>query len=136
MKIHSDKLLPNAFESACEAAGVELDDFEQCGSRSRKRAFKFSLTGSSNHNRGFGAPGKAATWDEWGIFLAYLFRIDPNAHCGKGSYESEEDFHWKTDNRFMFLSRRNQHKQHKWVPLGNHTSECECGATQRWRIIA
>lgn len=138
MKIHSDVLLPRAFWQASMAAGVDLVDYSESGSRSRKRAYNFSLSGSSPYQRGFGAGGQAATWDEWGIFLNYLFKIDPNAHCGKNSYLSAEHFHWMTGDRFRHLSRANQHKRHKWgLGQANCTgaysvSRCECGAIQRW----
>lgn len=41
----------------------------------------------------------AATWDEWGWFLAYLFGQDPNAVCGW--YKGRTDFNVKTDFRYV-----------------------------------
>lgn len=140
MKIHSDVLTYRNFLDAASWAHVDLIEFDNCGSRSRTKAFKFSLTGSSSHNRGFGAGGKAATWDEWGMFLGFLFRIDPNAHCGKRSYLNEEHFQWVTGNRFDNLTHQLQHKRHRWgMGQMNCTgvysvAECECGAIQRWLL--
>lgn len=145
MIIHSDRFTYRHFEDAAAFAGVQLIEFERRGSRSRHAAFKFSLLGSSPYQRGFGASKngeKAATWDEWGIFLSRLFMLDPQARCGdKHSYQSEEDFHWKTGDRFRTLHPRNQHKRHKWQPLGmvdptdrHCVAICECGAENHWRI--
>lgn len=139
MKIHSDVLTYRNFLDAASWSGVDLIEFERYGSRSRTASFKFSLTGSSPYNRGFGAPGKAATWDEWGMFLAFLFRIDPNAHCTKHSYQCEEHFQWMTGNRFDELTPALQHKRHKWHWDGVNVTDvysvwsCEdgCGAIRR-----
>lgn len=141
MRIHSDVLATPEFRQAAYLAGVDLIEFDESGSRSRARAFKFSLSGSSPYQRGFGASKNgehAATWDEWGIFLAVLFGFDPNAHCGKNSYLSAEHFHWVTGNRFETLSVDDQHKSHIWgygQPSATGTysvSNCACGAIRRW----
>jgi hypothetical protein len=142
MKIHSDKLTRGDFLDAARRAQVELIDFEECGSRSRAKGFKFSLTGSSPHRRNFSTGNEpAATWDEWGIFLACLFAVDCESYCGSKSYRSEEHFHWCTGNRFRSLTTANQHKRHKWEPLGSvpngtyAVARCEvCGAVQRWEL--
>lgn len=53
----------------------------------------------------------AATWHEWGWFMAELFAADPNARWGANparcarpeyawGYASEADFHRKTENAF------------------------------------
>jgi hypothetical protein len=140
MKIHSNILQRRDFHKAAFEAGVTVIELEVQGSRSRSHAFHFSLTGSSPFNRGFGAEGKAATWDEWGIFLAELFVIDPNAHCGKNSYQSEDHFNWVTGNRFKSLVPNDQHTRHRWglgQPSASGTysvAQCECGAIHRWFI--
>jgi hypothetical protein len=33
-------------------------------------------------SRGFGKPGRAASWTAWGIFIAHLYKIDPQARIG------------------------------------------------------
>jgi hypothetical protein len=144
MIIHSDVFTYRHFEDAAAYAGVKIVDIELAGSRSRDRAWKFYLSGSSNFNPGFGRTypngEKAATWDEWGIFFARLFMIDPNAHCGKHGYQGEDHYHWRTGDRFRTLHPRHQHKRHKWgLGRANVTgvysvAECDCGAIQRWFI--
>lgn len=140
MRIHSDHLTYRTFLDAASWAHVDLIEFAEHGSRSRAKAFNFSLSGSSPYQRGFGAGGQAATWDEWGMFLAFLFQIDPDAHCGKNSYLNQEHFRWVTGNRFDNLTHALQHKRHKWG-YGNPSAtgvysvaECECGAIHRWLL--
>lgn len=149
MKIHSNILTRQDFQDAARkaGAGVYLVDFETCGSRSRIRAFKFTLTGNSSHWRNGGTYGanhddRAATWDEWGMFLAHLFDVDPQAHCGKNSYLSAEHFHWSTSDRFRALTPPYQHARHRWQPTpvvgssqerGYYESQCtECEALHRY----
>lgn len=140
MRIHSDKLTYQDFLRAGSWAQVYLIEFAECGSRSRAKAFEFSLTGSSSYQRNFGAGGQAATWDEWGMFLAFLFQVDPNAHCGKHSYQCQEHFNWMTGNRFDNLTPQKQHKRHRWgmadasATKVYSVSECSCGAIQRWLL--
>jgi hypothetical protein len=40
----------------------------------------------------------AASWTEWGWFLARVFERDPHARCG--DYRGAEDFHAQTGQRF------------------------------------
>jgi hypothetical protein len=145
MIIHSDVFTYRHFEDAAAWAGVKIESIERKGSKSRHASFKFYLSGSSPYapgfGRSFGEGVKAASWDEWGIFFARLFMLDPQAHCGKRGYQNEDDFHWVTGGRFRTLHPRNQHKRHKWQPLGMVDSTdkhcmaiCECGAENHWRI--
>jgi hypothetical protein len=145
MRIHTNTLIRKDFRDAAHEAGVSIVELSEHSSQSRARAYKFYLSGSA------GRPGnrrdeQAATWDEWGIFLAHLFNIDPNAHTGKNGYLSAEHYHWVTSDRFRTLTPSQQHKRHKWqyMPLlpgdfndANTRSfyavaQCNCGATQRW----
>lgn len=58
--------------------------------------------------RNFGRPGefydfgKAATWHEWGWFMAEVFALDPLAMFGSHAYgyDGVADFHRKTGERF------------------------------------
>lgn len=69
------------------------------GSRKRERAFEvtlYVLEKDELHRRfgnsgGYGASDEvAATWDEWGVWMAALYALDPNAIVGW--YESYEHF--------------------------------------------
>jgi hypothetical protein len=147
MRIHTNTLIHKDFTDAAHKAGVDIVELSEHGSQSRTKAFKFQLTGSSAFRSQWGNNGlQAATWDEWGIFLAHLFDVDPDAHTGKYSYLSSAHYHWVTGDRFRTLTPSQQHKRHKWqyMPLlpgdfndANTRSfyavaQCNCGATQRW----
>jgi len=92
--------------------GVYAPVNEIVGSRSRAGALRFKLQADMH------TPGRrhvnagtakyvdrhdlpwAATYDEWGWVLAYLFRDDPHGHCGTGRYASEADFHHQTHDAY------------------------------------
>jgi len=95
MKIHSDVLTSmDIYAATRELPGVYVDSCTQHGSRKRARAFNVGLeagekTELRRYNRnsgqwgGGGVTGIACTWDEWGIFIAALFDIDPEAIIGQ-----------------------------------------------------
>lgn len=119
MRIHSDVFVIDDIHAAAERAGAGVRvKFTVHGSRSRARAFNVTLTGTSSRVPGWGKgePGEhAATWDEWGMFLAELFRRDPDA-VAPSAYESAEHFRWVTGARFDTLTPADQHDGagHKW----------------------
>lgn len=90
---------------------VYLERFYEYGSRSRARAFDTNLRGLHNltpdgvkrrrPNSGQRGAGNdwAATYDEWGWFLAALFDADPTARCA-GAYDGRADFHRKTNGKY------------------------------------
>lgn len=134
MRIHSDVLTPEHVEKATHARGMKgvAASVSVHGSRSRKGALEVKLTGTSTRrpNSGTGVRDSddyAATWDEWGMFLAYLFEIDPEATCDY--YTDEGDFIWKTNWRFESLTAPYQHKNHKWeysgIPREFNCTSCE-----------
>lgn len=46
------------------------------------RGFEFFLSGSGKYNSAHDNQEKSATWVEWGIVIAAIFAIDPNAQVG------------------------------------------------------
>lgn len=141
MKIHSDKITAAHMYDAAHKAGVDFERMDQKGSRSKARAFDFLLTGSSNRRPNSGHRGAtgdvyAATWDEWGMFLAYLFDVDPDAKATY--YDNAEDFHWQTAARFHALIPSQQCRDHNWKFQGRAATgsyavyECpKCEAIKR-----
>ena len=137
MRIHSDHLDTLEIRKAATLANVAFTRFTTHGSRTREHAYDVILTGSSPRRQN-GGDDYAATWDEWGVFLAALFMVDQDAFA-KGAYESAEHFHWSTGNRYTpgFLLQ-GQHRLHKWEWAGDsatgsyHMSECGCGAVRRF----
>lgn len=138
MRLHSDKIVWDDIAKACRAAGMRgvFHSTTEHGSRIRDRAFEVKLTGTSNrrpNNRGaHGGWDHAATWDEWGMFFAYLFKIDPEmvvGDSGRPTYDGANNFHAATGCRFESLTADSQHKSHKWEHIGARLFECKCGAT-------
>lgn len=123
MRIHTDNLSSEDVYAAAKIAGVSLHRMDPRGSRSRARAFDVILEGTGrNGNSGrWGSTGeyRAATWDEWGIFLGEVFRRDPGAIVPR-VYESADHFHWATGDRFRTLKPADQHARHKWEYQGSH----------------
>lgn len=123
MRIHTNTLTRDDLMAAARVAGVSFYRLEEKGSRSAARAFDFILEGSGRRGGQFGGNYSSATWDEWGIALAELFRRDPQARV-PGVYEDGEHFRWVTGARFDELAPAQQHRQHRW----NYTGECVTGA--------
>jgi hypothetical protein len=121
MRIHTDTLSYADVYAAAERAGNGVNvTATRRGSRKRDHAFNVYLTGTSsrrpNSQSGdYAHDGHAATWDEWGMFLAELFRRDPAATV-PGVYETAEHFRWATGARFDTLTPDQQHGAagHRW----------------------
>lgn len=140
MRIHT-QLGRLAITRAAQYAGVGFHRLERHGSRTHARAYDVILTGSGRNGGHFGSvDGRAATWDEWGMFLAALYRRDPETRCaGAGSYESAEHFVWSTGGRYETLAPAEQHRRHTWRYSADEPSpstyivhSCTCGAVRRW----
>ena len=116
MRLHTDKITRADLYNAARYAVVSLNEVTEHGSRTRAGSFDVYLEGSSNRqsNR---REHKAATWDEWGIFMSFLYEIDPDAVWGTKSwgYSDVEDFNRKTQDRFTKGIPYDLHTQHKWV---------------------
>lgn len=152
MRIHTDTIMVSDVYRATAAngmTGVSVDVMEH-GSHSRARSFEVSLegTGTRRKNTGrYGGPADdgtyAATWDEWGIFLAYLFNVDPKAWAGgtrkRPIYDGRADFHAATGGRFRTLEQADQHKNHRWERATLGVMRCTkegCSASQHERVGA
>jgi hypothetical protein len=116
-------------------AGVRWHRMDESGSRSRARKFDMILEGSSNRGGQFGNIDYcAATWDEWGVVLGQLFKLDPTARVPQ-VYEGEYDFAWLTDDRYETDPDEPlvMHARHQWDWQGQpNERECKCGAIRRW----
>lgn len=92
---------------------IEFDIFGTVGSRSRPHAFEVHLATARQDTRADGAKRKtssmagggglryAATYDEWGYFLAEFFAADPDAKAGP--YKDQDDFNTRT--RYAYATR-------------------------------
>ena len=141
MILRTDTIEREDIVRAAREAHVDFDRLEEKRSRSRRGiAWDVLLTGSSPRrpNRRGAGGDYAATWDEWGIFLAALYREDPTMMAGDYYWDADH-FHLVTCDRFLGgFNHADQHRTgHRWEPLGMIRSnprtvgfECACGAQQ------
>lgn len=135
MRIHT-RLDRATIEMAARYAGAGFIRLEPFRSRKASHGYDVILSGSGRTGGQYGAvDGRTATWDEWGIFLAALFRRD--AETTAGPYLCAAHFEWSTNNRYDELAQERQHARHAWriegVSVGGayRVSKCECGAARR-----
>lgn len=62
--------------------------------RDGRNGFEIFLSGSSRYASQHDRSEKAPSWTEWGLVIAALFFVDPNAEIGQ--YKGVEDFHTQT----------------------------------------
>ena len=138
MKIWSDTLTQWQLWDAADKAHAKLTDSDQGKARKRSTVWNVALSGDSPYMQGTASrePGtKAATWDQWGIFLNALFELDPEMTTQY--YASATDFHTITGRRFETLTFIDSHRVHKWQWDGGKGGVyCECGATRNYGISA
>lgn len=110
MRIHTDHLTTYDIHNAALVANVGILDFSVQGSRSRGISMDVWLSGSHYAAGQHDHETPAATWDEWGVFLAELFKIDPDAKCGH--YDGRDDFIAKTTDEYNRFVRWQQNSTH------------------------
>ncbi len=139
MRIHSDTLRVSDLNEAARIARVDME-FTTHGSRKRDHAFNVNLTGESRRrpnggNRGANSDAYAATWDQWGVFIAALFDVGPNASMTY--YDGEQDFNYRTASRFTGVGfwPADAHGDHrfKYDGIPYEQSCTKCSAVQRWQ---
>lgn len=133
MRIHTDHLTREDFWNASRFARVDFDRFNLCGSRSRLAAWDITLTGESRRRPNNGSSDAyAATWDQWGVFLGFLFYIDPDMITPP--YRNSSEFHVKTDFRFDGVWPADAHGDHTFRYHGSPgEQDCtKCNARKRW----
>lgn len=147
MRLHTNVI---TYRDIYEAARIGTDvwaEITEHGSRTHKRAFEVKLHGNGVTGGGYrDRDDTAATWDEWGIVINNLYKIDPYAVWGsvkRPVYSDADDFHWQTGDRFKTLKWEDQHKtRHAWrTPedawwgavdwWGAVEQSCKCGAVRR-----
>jgi len=136
MRLHTDLITELDIHAATGGLPNVYADVFSHGSRSRERAFEVRLTGNgyrvNSGNRGAGFEN-GATWDEWGVFLARLFEVDPHAFWGSATrpvYPSRQVFHQITGNRFREGELpADTHRRHTWEVHIPRLRECiRCSA--------
>ena len=116
-----------ALAEAGRAAGVYFERKTVHKSRSHAVAFDVILSGDSAHRINSSEFGheNAASWDQWGIFLASLYSTDPGLKTPY--YDDAEEFHRVTCNRFNVAEYSDsvdsmahedyRRTAHRWTPV-------------------
>lgn len=137
MRLHTNLTRTHIAEAA-RHAGVAIEHLSEHGSRTAVRAFEVALSGSGASGGQWGGGGyKSATWDEWGIFFAALYRFDPAMRAAR-TYDNAEHFAWATGDRYATLNPHAQHLRHRWThnaQAGHRwyvAQTCRCGAVRRF----
>lgn len=135
MRIHTDTLTSSDIHAAALTARVTLDRFSGHKSKSRDHAFDITLRGESKRHQN-GGDGKAATWDQWGVFLGILFSKDDSVTIPR-AYVDGAQFDFRTDYRFDPAGEFpvDAHGDHRFEYAGvPYTQTCKnCTATTRWQ---
>ena len=146
MRIHANTLTTSEIYKAARIARVEIEHLTEHGSRKRAHAFEVKLSGESRrrpNNNGAHGDVFAATWDQWGVFLACLFDAD-NEITIPTAYVDVDTFHARTSNRFNPDGNdradgsdywpADAHGDHTFRYAGiPYTQACtKCSAVQRW----
>jgi hypothetical protein len=117
--------------------GVAFDRIHESGSRTHHHKFTVRLTGSGYRvNTGNHGAGEllGATWDEWGLFLANVYDVDPEALCPVPGYRNRLQFHLLTAGRFTDRTMpADTHRRHQWTyDVATGAQSCtKCSATHR-----
>lgn len=137
MRLHTNSLTASDLWAAARIAEVDLE-LTTHGSRSRDHAFNVTLRGNSNRRPNTGRSGSAdefaATWDQWGVFLAELFDRDNTLVAAH--YTDADTFHLMTAGRFENGWPEDAHGDHRFEYAGiPYTQKCKkCSATQTWKV--
>ena len=134
MRIHSNALdINDIYQATNGLPGVHVEVMPK-GSRSHATAFEVRLTGNSTR-RTMDGRDQAATWDEWGVFIAGVYEVDPAAVFGSvktPNYRDSNHFHAVTRYRFDANELPSDtHQQHRWeYDLATGINQCsKCSAS-------
>lgn len=132
MRIHSNALTSLDIYRATNALPGVYAEVTPKGSRTHVGAFEIRLTGTSTR-RTMDGQDQAATWDEWGVFIAAIYEVDPAAVFGSvksPNYRDSNHFHAVTRYRFdADALPEDTHQQHNWR-FNGAVNECtKCSAS-------
>ncbi|AXC36233.1 hypothetical protein SEA_FORK_4 [Microbacterium phage Fork] len=119
MRIHSDIIVRGDLSDLLKGMpGVHFDHVSEHGSRKRRRGLEVRLIGNSPYLN-MAKTDNAATWDEWGVFMARVFDLDSDALIGG---ETLQDFDQRTNYRFDGEGLPvDTHPRHTWGDFGQCT---------------
>ena len=128
MRIHTSSNVSHDDILTAASSAEAWAEITEHGSRKRSHAFEVHLTGSSKRRNATNTD-YAATWDQWGIFIAAVFEIDPEATMTY--YTDAADFHYQTGTRFADGRPADMHGDHTFRWNGSATQCTKCSAVQR-----
>lgn len=135
MRIHTNVLTVSDVYRATKGLPGVLVTASQHGSRTHERAIEVSLEGNG-YRKNTGKHGASdefgATWDEWGVFIAALYEVDPQAVFGTVKYPvypNAYEFHGMYQDRFADGLPEDTHKRHSWEMMNRLDQRCKkCSA--------
>lgn len=141
MRLHTDVLTREQIETIVAETGqgiIGIGGLTEHRSRTADHAFELRLSGTSITGGAYGtASYTTATWDEWGIILDKLYRIDPNMVVGpsfeRAIYEDRRHFQRVTYWRYDTLTLEERCPRHKWDWYMGDGECVKCGAqVNKW----
>lgn len=132
MRIHSNALTSLDIYRATDGLDGVYVEVTPKGSRTHAGAFEVRLTGTSSRLTMDGRD-QAATWDQWGAFIAGVYEVDPAAVFGSAkspNYRDSNHFHAVTRYRFDANELPSDaHQQHRWEYEGGVNQCTKCSAS-------
>lgn len=120
MFIRSDTLTAADIRAALQHAwtagyDIHLDDdgIREFSARRYRRGFQFYCEALAGPRARNGRPGKAASWDAYGVAMAYLYKLDPQAEIAW--YKGAADFIEKTETTAMSYNPRKRGFEAPWL---------------------
>lgn len=137
MRLHTDHITEDHIRDAARdiAPGVGIQVLTSHKSRTRERAFEVRLFGNASHTYGHDYP--SATYDEWGAFIARLYRVDADTVWGPSEknavYRDVYYFEERTMYRFEGGEMpEDAHRRHRWAPTGMGYFRCRRCSAEMW----
>lgn len=94
MFIRSDIIrIQHIYEALSISGDIYIDDnnIRRFSPRGYEYGYEFCCESyEGKRSRGFGKPGRAASWTDYGRFMAHLFKLDPQARIAQ--YKNATEF--------------------------------------------
>jgi hypothetical protein len=151
MRLHTMITDEHAIRDAIRAAGARPIELSRHRSRLGDVGWEVKLAGCSPYRTQSDPDEYAASWDQWGVFLAALYDHDPDMVVGSGwkyaVYRDACAFHYATGHRFEDGRPEVIHHAHRFRPARPYEAVCSvtvgpdgrrarggelCGAVTRW----
>ncbi len=120
MKVWSDTLSTDDIRHATAGTGAWVAELSRIDNpRTRAHGWNIYLEGSSPY-RSQATGGKAATWDQWGLWMARVFELDSDARIGP------------YDGRQSFIEQTTEQMEHQRRYIEEYGGKPDAGKTAPW----